>query len=56
MFLNFLIYVFEFLNIYKNKYGIRPPQFAAGVIKLWPPDEIRRFDGTHLLLKVKFKF
>jgi hypothetical protein len=32
-----------------------PQKFAAGVTKLWPPDEIRRFDGTHLLFKNKIQ-
>jgi hypothetical protein len=41
----------KFFYNFKNKHGILSQKFAAGVTKLLPPDEIRRFDGT-----VYFKF
>ena len=36
----------KFFDNFKNKHGILSQIFAAGVTKLLPPDEIRRFDGT----------
>jgi hypothetical protein len=39
----------KFFDNFKNKHGILSQKFAAGVTKLLPPDEIRRFDGTHLV-------
>jgi hypothetical protein len=44
-------YVFEsmflkFFDNFKNKHGILSQKFADEVTKLWPPEEIRRFDGT----------
>ena len=36
----------KFFDNFKNKHGILSQKFAAGVTKLLPPDEIRRFDGT----------
>ncbi len=47
------IYVFEFIDIYADTHGIWPQQFAAGVTKLWPPGEIRRFDGSDLVFQYK---
>jgi hypothetical protein len=38
----------KFFDSFKNKHGILSQKFAAGVTKLLPPDEIRRFDGTLL--------
>ena len=35
----------KFFDNFKNKHGILSQKFAAGVTKLLPPDEIRRFDG-----------
>jgi hypothetical protein len=40
----------KFFDNFKNKHGILSQKFAAGVTKLLPPDEIRRFDGTSLTL------
>ncbi len=36
----------KFFYNFKNKHGILSQKFAAGVTKLLPPDEIRRFDGV----------
>ncbi len=38
----------KFFDNFKNKHGILSQKFAAGATKLWPPDEIRRFDGMSL--------
>jgi hypothetical protein len=36
----------KFVDILCNKHSRGRQKFAAGVTKLMPPDEIRRFDGT----------
>ncbi len=45
----------KFFDIYWNRPGIWLQKFAAGVTKLFTPDEIRRYDGTKYGLIPSFK-